>query len=89
MRTKPNSRAARDWVERFEDRFWLKPDEMGAEEARFVKRALGLRKGRRALDAPCGAGLTVERLYGGIDGRPYRKSSRRLIVVGRKKGTTS
>ena len=30
------------------------------------------------------AGLTVEASYGSIGGEPYRRSSRRLIMVGRK-----
>ena len=45
-----------DWFETMEERHWLLPDEQGEEEARFVKKVLGLRKGQAVLDAPCGAG---------------------------------
>ena len=45
-----------DWFETMEERHWLLPDEEGEEEARFIKKALRLRKGQRVLDAPCGAG---------------------------------
>ena len=44
------------WFKTLDDRFWLRSDEEGAEEARFIKRALHLRKGQAVLDAPCGAG---------------------------------
>jgi SAM-dependent methyltransferase len=44
------------WFETMEERHWLQPDEQGEEEARFIKKALRLRKGQRVLDAPCGAG---------------------------------
>ena len=47
-----------DWTKHFDDSLWLRRDDMPEEEARFIKRALGLRKGRRVLDAPCGAGRT-------------------------------
>ncbi|MCJ7544992.1 MAG: class I SAM-dependent methyltransferase [Phycisphaerae bacterium] len=30
------------------------------------------------------AGLVVQGIYGGLDGQPYRRSSRRICVVGRK-----
>jgi SAM-dependent methyltransferase len=46
----------RRWYQTLEDRFWLQPDEEGAEEAAFLKRALHLRRGQALLDAPCGAG---------------------------------
>ena len=39
------------WFETLEDRFWLRPDEIGAEEAKFIKRALRLRSGQKVLDA--------------------------------------
>jgi len=39
-----------------EDRFWLHPDDVGGEEARFILSALRLRRGDAVLDAPCGAG---------------------------------
>jgi len=45
-----------EWFRTLNDRLWLKPDEVGAEEAAFVMRALRLRSGDRVLDAPCGAG---------------------------------
>lgn len=44
------------WFETMEERHWLLPDEEGEKEARFIKKALRLRKGQRVLDAPCGAG---------------------------------
>jgi 2-polyprenyl-3-methyl-5-hydroxy-6-metoxy-1,4-benzoquinol methylase len=47
-----------DWTKHFDDRFWLLADDMPEEQARFIKRSLGLRKGARVLDAPCGAGRT-------------------------------
>lgn len=31
------------------------------------------------------AGLAVEGIYGGLDGQPFRRSSRRICVVGRKR----
>jgi len=49
---------AKDWVYHFDDRFWLLADDMPVEQARFIKRALGLRKRGRVLDVPCGAGRT-------------------------------
>ena len=52
-----------DWFETMEGRHWLLPvhriqirNEEGEEEARFIKKALRLRKGQAVLDAPCGAG---------------------------------
>lgn len=45
-----------NWFETMDDGLWLLPDDTGEEEARFIKRALGLRKGQTVLDAPCGAG---------------------------------
>lgn len=45
-----------DWFETMDDGLWLKPDEVGEDEARFLKDALHLRKGQAVLDAPCGAG---------------------------------
>jgi SAM-dependent methyltransferase len=44
------------WFETMEDRFWLQPDDVGDEEARFILGALRLRRGDTVLDAPCGAG---------------------------------
>ncbi len=48
----------KDWYVHFDDRFWLLKDDMPAEQARFIKRALRLRVGQRVLDVPCGAGRT-------------------------------
>lgn len=45
-----------EWFSTLRDDLWLLPDESGEEEARFILRALRLRKGERVLDAPCGAG---------------------------------
>jgi len=45
-----------EWFEELDDRLWLLPDEEGEEEARFIRRALRLRRGSRVLDIPCGAG---------------------------------
>ncbi|MCJ7645339.1 class I SAM-dependent methyltransferase [bacterium] len=59
-----------------EEHLWLLPDEKGEEEARFIKKALRLRKGQRVLDAPCGAGRITFHLAGagcavtGVDLRP-------------------
>jgi len=46
----------KDWYCTFADDLWLKPDDVGAEEAAFIKKALRLRRGQSVLDAPCGAG---------------------------------
>lgn len=46
----------KDWYHTFAEDLWLKPDDVGAEEAAFIKKALRLRRGQRVLDAPCGAG---------------------------------
>lgn len=48
----------KDWYRHFADRFWLMKSPMPGAEARFIKRALGVRKGGRVLDVPCGAGRT-------------------------------
>ncbi len=46
-----------DWIEAFDwNRLWQPPDERGADEARFIKKALHLRQGHTVLDAPCGTG---------------------------------
>lgn len=45
-----------DWYRHFADQLWLKPDDVGAEEAAFIRHVLGLRRGDEVLDAPCGAG---------------------------------
>lgn len=65
-----------DWFETMEERHWLLPDEKGEEEARFIKKALRLRKGQAVLDAPCGAGRIAFHLacqgcaVTGVDLRP-------------------
>ena len=46
----------KDWYHTFAEDLWLKPDDVGIEEATFVKKALRLRRGQSVLDAPCGAG---------------------------------
>ncbi|MBU4316705.1 MAG: methyltransferase domain-containing protein [Proteobacteria bacterium] len=46
----------KDWYQTFAEDLWLKPDDVGAEEAAFIKTALRLRRGQLVLDAPCGAG---------------------------------
>lgn len=48
----------KDWVDNFDDRFWLLDGDMSETEARFIRRVLRLRKGQRVLDVPCGAGRT-------------------------------
>jgi len=45
-----------EWFEQFDDRLWLKEDTGAEEDARLVRRMLHLRRGRKVLDAPCGAG---------------------------------
>jgi len=52
------TRTREGWFHHFDDRFWLKADDMPPEQARFIRRALRLRKGQRVLDVPCGAGRT-------------------------------
>lgn len=77
-RQSPRNEEGREllWFESLEDRIWLPPDEVGEEEARFVRRALRLRRGQSVLDAPCGAGRIAFHLaqsgcrVTGIDLRP-------------------
>ncbi len=45
-----------DWVSSFPTGLWLPPEEGAQARAAFVRRALGLGKGSRVLDAPCGGG---------------------------------
>ncbi len=45
-----------EWVARFAEDLWLKPDDAGEADARVVSALLSLRAGDRVLDAPCGAG---------------------------------
>jgi len=65
-----------DWTKDFAEDLWLKPDDVGAEEAAFLKKALHLRRGQSVLDAPCGAGRIAIHLaragcvVTGIDLRP-------------------
>lgn len=66
----------RDWTKTFSEDLWLKPDELGADEAAFIAKALHLRAGQYVLDAPCGAGRIAIHLarrgckMTGIDLRP-------------------
>lgn len=66
-----------DWFETMEESLWLLPDEEGETEARFIKKALRLRKGQKVLDAPCGAGRIAFHLarggcvVTGVDLRPW------------------
>jgi SAM-dependent methyltransferase len=79
-----------DWFETMEDRFWLHPDVVGGEEARFILKALRLRRGDTVLDAPCGAGRVSFHLaragcvVTGIDLRDsfIRRARRRFRVAG-------
>jgi cyclopropane fatty-acyl-phospholipid synthase-like methyltransferase len=52
----------KDWCHTFAEELWLKPDDVGDEEAAFIKKALRLRKGSKVLDAPCGAGRVAVHL---------------------------
>jgi len=52
----------REWFETFDERLWLRSDESGEEEARFIRDALKLRRGAAVLDAPCGAGRVAVHL---------------------------
>jgi SAM-dependent methyltransferase len=79
-----------DWFETMEDRFWLQPDDVGGEEARFILGALRLRRGDAVLDAPCGAGRVSVHLaragciVTGIDLRHsfVRRARRRFRLAG-------
>ena len=52
-----------EWSERFDEKpFGLRGDQTGEDEADFIRRALGLRKGHAVLDAPCGAGRVAVHL---------------------------
>jgi cyclopropane fatty-acyl-phospholipid synthase-like methyltransferase len=46
----------KDWTKTFAEDLWLKPDDVGAEEAAFIAKVLHLHAGQAVLDAPCGAG---------------------------------
>jgi len=84
------------WFETMEEHLWLLPDEEGEEGARFIKKALRLRKGQAVLDAPCGAGRIAFHLacqgcaVTGVDLRPQfvnraRRRFRKGGVQGRFK----
>ena len=45
-----------EWFLRFDESLWLKSDDIGEEDAQFIRRVLRLRKAQAVLDAPCGAG---------------------------------
>jgi SAM-dependent methyltransferase len=78
------------WFETMEDRFWLHPDDVGGEEARFIVSALSLRPGDAVLDAPCGAGRISLHLaeagciVSGVDLRAtfIRRARRRFRAAG-------
>ena len=80
----------REWFRTLDERLWLKPDEVGAEEAAFIRKALRLRKGQSVLDAPCGAGRIAVHLalagcsVTGVDlcGRFVRRARRRFRKEG-------
>ena len=82
----------KDWTQTFAEDLWLGPDEVGAEEARFIYKALRLRKGSRVLDAPCGAGrITIHLAHAGcvVTGLDLMPSfTRRAAARFRKEGVT-
>ena len=45
-----------EWFESFFEDLWLPKRRNREEEAKFIRQALRLRKGKRVLDAPCGDG---------------------------------
>lgn len=47
---------AEDWFQHLHDDLWLKDDDIGSDEAKFIIKALRLNPGDNVLDAPCGAG---------------------------------
>ena len=82
------------WFETLEDTIWLPPDDLGAEEAQVVRRALRLRRGQSVLDAPCGAGRVAIHLaqagcrVTGIDLRPqFVERARKRFEEAGLKGT--
>ena len=48
--------AAMEWFADYPRHYKVKPDDTGADEATFIRKALRLRAGDAVLDAPCGAG---------------------------------
>ncbi|HUT25286.1 MAG TPA: class I SAM-dependent methyltransferase [Sumerlaeia bacterium] len=85
--------ATREWFHTFEDSLWTSAQER-VEDARFVKRALRLRRGQTVLDVPCGKGalaMPLARLgcrVTGVDLRPSfvaaaRRQFRREGLAGR------
>jgi SAM-dependent methyltransferase len=67
----------KDWTKTFAEDLWLKPDDVGAEEAAFIARALHLRPGQAVLDAPCGAGriaIHIAQLGCSVTGIDFRAS---------------
>lgn len=65
---------------RYRDRRTGEPDRTC--EADFVARAWPARGLRRFFES---CGLEVERICGGLDGRPFRASARRLVVFARRR----
>ena len=67
----------KDWFKKLDDELWLQGDERADEQAAFIKKALGLRKGQTVLDAPCGDGRVAVALARlgllvvGVDHNPY------------------
>jgi len=54
-RPRPGPKVA-EWFLDFEQSLWLKDDDTGKDDARFIRHALRLKRGSSVLDAPCGAG---------------------------------
>jgi SAM-dependent methyltransferase len=67
----------KDWFQAFDSELWLQGDEDAEVQAAFIRKVLGLRKGRTVLDAPCGDGriavplAEAGLLVMGIDHNPY------------------
>ena len=56
VRVNKKLHTTREWFNLFLEKLWLKSDNTGEDEARFLIRVLRLRKGDSVLDLPCGAG---------------------------------